>query len=402
MANSFVAFEKFLPGVIDDVYYRDSIYGRRFRNSDVKLNWLDAKTVKIINLSTSGATNYKRFGYGADNEMGSVRSEVETFTLGQERYSALPIDKLDSLDDAETVLGHLTVQFARTQIVPEEDAYTTAKLVSFTNTTLGNRVVETLTPDNIIAALWRAKTYLTNAKVPENKQVIVLSAEQYANLTNAKDFTKYITVGDFKGDVDYQVYKFQGVDLIIAPADRMNSEIVLETGFYPTANSKKVNFIMASEGAVNVIRKLDWAKVYSSDQVKIGNHIGYSAETLRYFDVFCPKNKRLGIYASVSTESSVGTVGGVVVSAVAGNTDMTKIEEVYTIPGGLAFDKVYIAKQAAAPVIGTPIVAGGNIAEITIGADFEPDETHNYFAVALNGKVVAVSQDYGNTLPKGE
>lgn len=404
MANNFVAFEKYLPGIIDAVYYKESIYTKRFKNPDVKLNWLDVRTVKIISLLTSGATNYNRFGHGEDNTYGSVRSEAETFTIEQERYSALPIDKLDSLDDAETVLGHLSVQFSRTQIVPEEDAYITGKLVSFTNETLGNRITETLTKDNIIERLWAAKTYMTNAKVPEGSQVIILSAEQYANLTNAADFTKYITVGEFGGDVNYKVLKFQGIDLIVAPSDRFFSAVTLGEGYAPAADAVKVNFIMVEDSAVNVVRKLDWAKVYSSDQVKLpGNHVGYSAETLRYFDVFCPKNKRLGIYASLSTESAVGNAAGAVVAAVKGAQDMTKITEIYTIPGGLAYDTAYLVTAAASvPALGANIQAGANILTITLGADIAPGAANNVVVLALNGKVVAKSKDYTTTLPTGE
>lgn len=404
MANNFVAFEKYLPGIIDAVYYKESIYTKRFKNPDVKLNWLDVRTVKIISLLTSGATNYNRFGHGEDNTYGSVRSEAETFTIEQERYSALPIDKLDSLDDAETVLGHLSVQFSRTQIVPEEDAYITGKLVSFTNETLGNRITETLTKDNIIERLWAAKTYMTNAKVPEGSQVIILSAEQYANLTNAADFTKYITVGEFGGDVNYKVLKFQGIDLIVAPSDRFFSAVTLGEGYAPAADAVKVNFIMVEDSAVNVVRKLDWAKVYSSDQVKLpGNHVGYSAETLRYFDVFCPKNKRLGIYASLSAESAVGNAAGAVVAAVKGAQDMTKITEIYTIPGGLAYDTAYLVTAAASvPALGANIAAGANILTITLGADIAPGAANNVVVLALNGKVVAKSKDYTTTLPKGE
>lgn len=403
MANSFVAFEKYLPGIIDAVYYKESIYTKRFKNPDVKLNWLDVRTVKIISLLTSGATNYNRFGHGQDNAYGSVRSEAEVFTISQERYSALPIDKLDSLDDAETVLGHLSVQFSRTQIVPEEDAYITGKLVSFTNETLGNRITETLTKNNIIERLWAAKTYMTNAKVPEGSQVILLSAEQYANLTNAADFTKYITVGDFGGDVNYKVLKFQGIDLIVAPSDRFFSAVTLGEGYAPATGAVKVNFIMVADSAVNVVRKLDWAKVYSSDQVKLpGNHVGYSAETLRYFDVFCPKNKRLGIYVSLSQESAVGNAAGAVVAAVAGAQGKTKITEIYTVPGGLAYDEAYLVTAAASvPALGAAIAAGNNILKITLGADLTPGAANNVVVLALGGKAVATSKDYTTTLPVG-
>lgn len=404
MANNFVAFEKFLPGIIDAVYYKESIYTKRFKNPDVKLNWLDVRTVKIISLLTSGATNYNRFGHGQDNTYGAVRSEAETFTISQERYSALPIDKLDSLDDAETVLGHLSVQFSRTQIVPEEDAYITGKLVSFTNETLGNRVTETITKDNIIERLWAAKTYMTNVKVPEGSQVIILSAEQYANLTNAADFTKYITVGDFGGDVNYKVLKFQGIDLIVAPSDRFFSAVTLGEGYAPAADAVKVNFLMLNDKAVNVVRKLDWAKVYSSDQVKLpGNHVGYSAETLRYFDVFSPKNIRLGIYASLSTESAVGDAAGAVIATVKGAQGMTKITEIHSIPGGLAYDAAYLVTSAASvPALGANIAAGANTLAITIGADIAPGAANNVVVLALNGKVIAKSKDYTTTLPTGE
>ena len=116
--NQLTGYEQFLPGTIDKIYEKESIFGKLFKNPDVKIAFDGIRTAKIVSLATTGLTNYRRGGYGEKNLTGAVQTKVETFELDMERFSSIPLDKLDTLDDAETVLGHLTKEFLRTKVVP--------------------------------------------------------------------------------------------------------------------------------------------------------------------------------------------------------------------------------------------------------------------------------------------
>ena len=386
--NSIVGYEKFLPGIIDAIYEKESIFKGLFRNPDVKITFDGNRTAKIVSLSTTGLSNYRRGGYGEQNKTGAVKTEVESFTLDMERYSSIPLDKLDNMDDAGTVLGHLAKEFARTKIVPETDAYTLSKIVSHTSATLGNRKETTITEQNALAEIWAAFTYLAQRKVSEKDQVIIMNPETYAMFVNSDKLTKFITVSDFQGNVNYKVEKFQGRDLIVAPSDRMFTDIVIDdNGYHAGANSKKVNFVVVDRRAPIFAEKLAWAKVYSSDQVKL-DFVGWLSENLLYYGAFVPKNKAVGIYACVSTEQAIGTpLLADIRKDAKGNTVLNAVltSQVY--------DKLYLT--SATKEIGSDIVAGGGVVEVKVGATFEPNGANNFIVAALDGKVIQITTDLG-------
>lgn len=388
--NSIQGYETFLPGIIDKIYEKESIFRRLFKNPDVKLEFNGNRTVKLVSLKTTGLTNYVRGGYGNDNKRGAVQTVVEDFTLDMERFSSIPLDKLDNLDDAGTVLGHLSKEFYRTKVVPETDAYTMSKIAGYTSKSLGNRVEETLSEENALASIWRAFTVLAQRKVPENNQVIIMNPETYALFVNSDKLTKFITVSDFKGEVNYQIAKFQGRELIIAPSDRMFTDIVVGDGYGVSATSKKINFAVIDKSAVNFVEKLDWAKVYSSDQVKL-DYVGWLAENLMYYGAFVPTNKRAGIYVSVSNENSIG-YELLVDIAKGSESGKSVINAVLT---SQVYDTLYLTTTQQ--TIGA--TATGTV--VSVGAEFTPDASNNYIAAALDGKVIQTSVNLG-ALPVGD
>ena len=387
--NQITGYERFLPGVIDKIYEKESIFGNLFKNPDVKISFDGIRTAKLVSLKTSGLTNYRRGGHGGENITGAVQTQVETFELDMERYSSIPLDKLDTLDDAETVLGHLAKEFFRTKVVPETDAYTLSKVVSYTSRTLGNRHEAIIDETNALSEIWRAFTYLAQRKVPENNQIIIMNPETYSVFVNSEKLTKFITVGkEFTGDINYQVAKFQGRDLIVAPDDRMFTDFVADDlGYHATANSKKVNFVICDKSAVNFVKRLDWAKVYSSDQVKLP-YVGYLAENLMYYGAFVPTNKAVGIYASISTDAALGNE--LLVDIQPSTADHAVLKAVLT---SVAYDTLYLTNTAKA--VGSTIAAGSGVVEITIDTPFEPNETNNYVVSAIDGKVVQITKNLG-------
>lgn len=391
--NQLTGYEKFLPGIIDKVYEKESIFGKLFTNPDVKIAFDGIRTAKIVSLATTGLTNYRRGGYGEKNITGAVQTKVETYELEMERFSSIPLDKLDTLDDAETVLGHLTKEFYRTKVVPETDAFTLSKVVSYTSKSLGNRREAIIDENNALQEIWRAFTYLAQRKVPENNQVIIMNPETYSVFVNSDKLTKFITVGSFNGSVNYQIQKFQGRDIIVAPDDRMFTDFVADDlGYHTSTNSKKVNFVVCDKSAVNFIKRLDWTKVYTSDQVKL-DYVGYLAENLMYYGAFVPTNKAVGIYACISTDGALGNE--LLVDIAPAQTGYAVVNAVLT---SSAYDHLYLTN--ATKEVGSDIAVGSGVVEISVGTPFEPNGGH-YVVAAINGKVSQITKDLG-TIEVGE
>lgn len=402
MAINDIAFiEKTVAGQVDEVLAAESFTDALIGGGAIKLEYVDAKTVKIFKLATTGLVPYVRGGHGGTlAEQGAVNSALETFTLSQERFSAIPLDKLDTLDDAGTVLGRLAKEFIRVHVVHEMDTYRFSKLVSFTNEIVGNKVVETIADNTIISKFNAALKWLSEQKVPNSEQIIYVNPSIMQKIRNTSELAKRLNaVRDMNSNIKFSIEEYEGRKIVEVPSDTFYTDATVGKGIYPSANSKIINFLIVWKKAPIIAKKLAWAKVYSSDQVDLG-YVGYKFDNLYYHDIFCPDNKALGIYASISNESALNVGAGLLPFAVAGvSTGKTKIEKVITQPAGQFYDALYLCNDAAAPAIGAVSTGYTQIYE---NVEFVPDNTHNFIIASKDGKVVCVSKDYGNTLPKGQ
>jgi len=402
MANDFAFIEKTLPRVVDKVFAKESVTDRLIGGSEIKLDFLDAKTVKITKLASTGLTEYARGGHGNTNARGAAQSAHETFTLSQERYSEIPLDKLDTLDDGETVLGHLAQEFIRTKVVPEFDAYRLSKLAGYTNETFGNRVeiAASSLANAILGKFTDAFKWMAEMKVPEADQVIYVNPSVMAQIRTSTELVRYLSQSDYKSDVNFTIERFMGREIVEVPSDEFYTEIAIgNNGYAPGSGAKVINFMVVDKKAPIVVKKLDFAKVYdSAEQGAYLGYVGYLLTNLYYHDIFVPDNKVAGIYCCVSTTSAAGIGAGLKVAAVKDTTassGKTVVKAVMTNPAGIMWDKLHLVTTGTAPVVGAAISGG----EITIGTAFTPNASHNHIAASLDGKVVAVSVDYTNTLP---
>lgn len=401
MANILANIEKTLPKVVDKVFAVDSLTERLIGNNEVKVDFVGARTVKVFKLNLSGLTPYVRGGHAGANVRGAVRSELETFTLSQERYIEIPLDKLDTLDDAETVLGVASREIIRTKVVPEFDAYRFSKLASYTSTTYGNRVVEDINANEIIKKFNEAFKWMSDNKVSAKDQVLYVSPEIMLKIRSTEELYKRLTQSEYKGEVSFTIEKYEGREIVEVPSDEFFTDIAIGEGYAPSSTSRAINFLLVDKKAPIIVKKLDFAKVFTSESgAYLGGFVGYIISNLYYHDLFVPENKIPAIYCSVSATVKGSDVANRLLAELAPSTanGRTMFVRANTIPQGLLIDSYYLATTANAPALGSEV---SGLTPITIGTDFAPNATHNYVVGAYAGKVVAVSKDYGAGIPKG-
>lgn len=412
--NSFAYIEKTMPKVIDKVFARESLTDALIGGSEIKLDFLDAKTVRITKMATTGLYNYVRGGYSGSNAKGHAQSTQEVFTLSQERYSAIPVDKLDTMDDAETVFGHLAAEFARTKVVQEFDAYRFSKLASYTSTTLGNRAVvtEANLANHIIDEFNKGLKWMADNKVPEGEMVIYVSPQVMYLIRSTTELYKKLSQSEYKGSVSFAIQNYENKPIVEVPSDEFYTNIQIGNGYYPAANSVKINFMFVWKKAPIIVKKLDWTKIYSSDEVKL-DFVGYSFENLYYHDLFVADNQVPGIYACVSNTAATASASVLLPDVVADATATYSIlNKVLTQPNGIIWDKIYLSASATIPAIGdnedtTNWTKIGEIGASALNSKatfthFVPDSSHNVFVATYDGKVVAVSKDFDDSeLPVG-
>ena len=399
--NNFAYIEKTLPGVVDKVFALNSLTDSLIGGSEIKLDFLDARTVKIFMLASTGLQDYARGGHGSQNIRGAAKSTTATFTISQERYSEIPLDKLDTLDDGETVLGHLAAEFLRTKVVPEFDTYRFSKMASYCSATMGNLVSETISANTIISKFNAAFKWMAEQKVPAEDQVIYVNPAVMELIRNTTELAKRLYQSDMDKNVKLKIEEYEGRPIVEVPSDMFYTLAHTGNGIYPTSGSNVINFMIVSKKAPIIVKKLDYAKVFNSvDQNgSYLGYVGYLLTNLYYHDLFVPENKRVALYCSVSTTKATTVSSALLVDAVAGvSNGKTLIKGVLTQPAGMLYDAVGLyTTNGNAPAIGSSYVVSANV----IGTEVTPDASHNIFVAVQDGKVVATSKDFTNTLPVG-
>lgn len=395
--NDIAYIEKTLPKVLDKVFAKESYTDVLLGDSEIALDFLDARTVKIFKLASTGLTNYKRGGHGSTNTRGAVQTQLETYTLSQERYSEIPFDELDNLDDGGTVLAHQAAEFIRTKVVPEFDTYRFSKLAGYTSTTIGNRVEETISENTIIANFNNAFKWLAEQKVPTKDQIIFVSPAVMQLIRNTSELYKKLSQTEYRGDVSFTIATYEGRPIVEVPSDEFYTDAVFDDeGYHPGANSKTINYLIVYRKAPIIVKKLDYAKIFSStkgDGATYLGFVGYLLTNLYYHDLFVSDNQKVSIYCSVSNETASSNT--LLVDAVAGTTaGTTVINSVLTQPAGILWDTLYVSSSNVA--IGTTYSGG---TQISIGVEFTPGTSNNYIVATRDGVVVAISKDFTTTLP---
>lgn len=399
--NNFAYIEKTLPGIVDKVFALNSLTDALIGGSEIKLDFLDAKTVKIFMLASTGLVDYARGGHGSSNTRGAAKSTTETFTLTQERYSEIPLDKLDTLDDGETVLGHLASEFIRTKVVPEFDTYRFSKLASYCSATMGNLVSETISANTIISKFNAAFKWMAEQKVPEEDQVIYVNPAVMEQIRNTTELAKRLHQADMDKNIKFAIEMYENRPIVVVPSDMFYTLAQTGNGIYPSSGSKVINFMVVSKKAPIIVKKLDFAKVYNSsgaDGSYLG-YVGYLLTNLYYHDLFVPENKRVALYCSVSDVSALTKASALLVDAVAGEASgKALIKGVLTQPAGMLYDKVGLyTTNGTAPAIGSSFSVDATV----VGTEITPNASHNIFVAVLDGKVVATSKDFEDDLPVG-
>lgn len=398
--NSFAYIEKTLPGIVDKVFALSSLTDALIGGSEIKLDFLDAKTVKIFMLASTGLYDYARGGHGTANTRGAAKSTTETFTLSQERYSEIPLDKLDTLDDGETVLGHLAAEFIRTKVVPEFDTYRFSKLASYCSATMGNLVSETISANTIISKFNAAFKWMAEQKVPEQDQIIYVNPAVMEQIRNTTELAKRLHQSDMNKNVQFAIEEYENRPIVVVPSDMFYTLAQTGNGIYPSSASKVINFMVVSKKAPIIVKKLDYAKVFNStdENGSYLGYVGYLLTNLYYHDLFVPENKRVALYCSVSDVSASTKANSLLVDAVAGSNGKTLIKGALTQPAGMLYDKIGVyTTNGTAPAIGSTFSVNTDV----VGTEITPNATHNIFVAVLDGKVVATSKDFGNGLPVG-
>lgn len=349
MANQFGLIEKYLQNAIDTVFATESKTNLLVNGSKyVDLNFKEAGYVKVMSMLMDGLSDYYRVnnGLGADGngyatyptndgyQVGSVNSKWEIFKLNYDRGKQFRIDNMDDEETAGLVIGNLLTEFLRTKVVPEVDAVRFAAMAGKASTSLGNKVVETISANQIISKFNSAFEWLTEHEVPEEEQVIFVNPAVMTQIRNTSELYRKLSQTEYKGDVSFKIDTYEGRPIIEVPTSRFFTNVLTtQNGYTAQSTSKVINFMVVSKKAIVPIVKLEKSKTWTPDTVQ--DFDGYKVNFRMYHDAIIPKNKVPGIYVSVAETVATSKTNLLSIDLKKDEKSNIIFEGYYTTPAGL-------------------------------------------------------------------
>jgi hypothetical protein len=350
----------------------------------------------------SANNGYSNYPTNDGYKIGNAQSTWEIFKLDYDRGKQFRVDDMDNEEQAGMVIGNLLAEFLRTKVVPEVDAIRFSKMASKTSLSLGNKIVETVSANQIIGKFNTAFEWLTEHEVPAEDQVIFVNPAIMTLIRNTTELVKFITQGDYKNEkgIDFTVEKYGERPIIEVPSNRFFTDVLTtDNGFTPSSTSKVINFMVVSKKAIIPIVKLEKSKTWTPDQVQ--DFDGYKVNFRMYHDAIIPKNKIPAVYMSVSSTNATTKANllSVDLGVVKSGSDITgyKLNAFYTNPAGLLG---YVVVSASAFTLGETYSTSATVVKVEEGDTFTKfaSETAEYFAL-LDGSGKCIATSGSITLP---
>ena len=331
------------------------------------------KTMYIPTVTTSGAVDVNRNSInGTFNRNWNNQWQAVELQMDREWNTLFDPMDIDETNDVATI-ANVTRAFVEFQKIPEMDAFMASKLAEFASN-FGGTSTQSLTSSTILAEWDNALAYMTNQRVNRDRVVAYMTPATYKLLKQATGMTRFIEVTNGIRDVDRNIARLDGVDVIEVPDDMMKTAYTFTEGWeVDTAHAQQINFLLVDPMAVAAPIKYETAMMGAPTAQSKGKYLYYERY---YYGAFILNQRQAGVYAHLGAAPSLGslTVTSVAGTATAGDT-------VVTAAGNGIFG-------TGAPMEGLKLVYSVNDAAVTLTYNAVPDSTKTW-ANMTNGGVIA-------------
>lgn len=198
-----------------------------------RFRWIDAKTIEIPSISTSGRTNANRDSIGTAAR--NYNNSWETKTLQNERKWSTLVHPRD-IDETNQVasIANITRVFNEEHKFPEMDAYTISKIYHDWTTDIASStghagytgktpIKSAVTTANVLALFDQMMLNMDNARVPVSGRILYVTNEVQSLLKNAEGMTRNFDVQGGAPQVNRAVHSLDEVEIIPVPAQLMKT-----------------------------------------------------------------------------------------------------------------------------------------------------------------------------------
>lgn len=251
--------------------------------------FLDAKTIKIPFLTTSGRKNVNR-----DSIDGTFARNVDkgdqTLTMSFYREWSTLIDPADMDETNQVVtIQNATKVFNETQKFPEKDAYLISKIYADFVTAGGVVDTEAIDKTNVLSKFDELMVAMDEKNVPATGRILYVTPGVKKILKEAEGILRNITVnGSNDGALSREVSRLDEVKLVSVPSSLMKSAYTFTNGFAPEENAKQINMFLVHPTAVITPEKYEFAGTEAPSAHTKGDYLYYEKS---YEDVFIVNNR---------------------------------------------------------------------------------------------------------------
>lgn len=304
MANTINYAEKYERELIDT--YIDGSYAAPFITTNVK--WLDAKTFHFTVLTTGGYKDHSLLG-GWNRQ--NIQEVDKPYTVTQDRDVEFFLDKREVDESNQTAtIQNVSLQFERTQAVPEKDAYFFSKIakVATDNGLKSSTAIADYTKANVLT---KVKGVIANVRRYRNKGLVLYVRPEIMDLLSLSTEiahnmeTTTIAANDGKA-IQTRIVVIDGTPLIeVVDDDRFASEFEFTDGYAQKAGSYKINILAATPLTTKMVPKIASIYFFAPGQHTEGD--GYLYQNRAHYDTFVFPNGKDGnidsVYVDLDTEA---------------------------------------------------------------------------------------------------
>lgn len=271
-------------------------FGKLFNTPNNSLyKVIDAKTIKIPSVSTSGRKDGSRdeitgFSRNVDNDW-------ETKTLSRHREWDTLLHPQD-VNQSNMVLSiqNATKVFNETQKFPEMDAYCISKIHSDAVEAGVEDDNTVLTVENVLATFDRYMEAMDEARVPQTGRILYVTPKVKTLIKNAKDIVKTINVSGGATALNRNISRIDEVEIISVPSELMKTVYDFTKGWVVGVSAKQINMLLIHPVAVYTPVSYSFASMETPSAHTKGKYLYYEES---FEDVFILNNKKNAIKFNV-------------------------------------------------------------------------------------------------------
>lgn len=258
--------------------------------NDNRYRWVNAKTIEIPTISTTGRVDADRDTIGVKKR--NYENDWETKTLTHHRKWGTLVHPMD-IDETNmvTTISNITRVYNEEQKFPEMDAYTVSEIYKLWTAESKTADDTALTTENVLSVFDKMMEKMDDDRVPGNGRILYVTPAVKTMLKNSEQLIRTLENGETA--VNRSVYSLDSVQLVTVPKDLMKTEYDFQEGYKAKESAKQINMLLVHPSAIITPEKYAFAQL---DPPSAGSEGKYNYYEESYDGVFI-LNKRVGAIA---------------------------------------------------------------------------------------------------------